>query len=406
MKNKIYLIGIGFKPLEKEAKDSLLKVCLVLGFKKTVELFRKKYSIYEKVKSKIKILNKLEELLHEAERSLSLGDVAILASGDPLYFGVGKKVVEFFGKEKVKVFPDLSSLQKAASLIKENWWEIPSLSFHSRPLKPELLLTKLYAYQKLAILTDGLNTPSVIARCLKEKGLEEELEIWVFEKLGSEEEKFFCGNCSEVAQKNFEEPNFLILNLKNKKKYTFGLEEKEILHSKSMITKDEIRAVVLHRLKIPKNGVFWDIGAGSGSVSLECALLSPELKIYAIEKEPLACELIYQNIKKFKTFNIKVVKGIAPEILTDLEKPDRVFIGGSGGRLKEILKFLDNLNKGLLLVLTAISLETLNLSLSFFKENNWKFEVSHIGVSRVEPLGDKLVFKAQNPIFVIKAEKK
>lgn len=405
MKNKIYLVGIGFKPLEKEVENCLLRVYLVLGFPKTVELFKKKYPIYEKISSKIKILTKVEELMKEAEKGLSLGEIAILASGDPLYFGIGKRIIEFFGKEKVKIFPDLSSLQKATSLIKENWWEIPSLSFHSRPFEPELLLTKLYAHQKLAILTDKVNTPSVIANYLRERGIEDEIKIWVFEKLGSEEERFFCGNCSEIAQKSFGEPNLLILSLKTKKEYTFGLEEKEIFHSKGMITKDEIRAVALHRLRIPKNGVIWDIGAGSGSVSLECALLSSELKIYAIEREASACELIRQNIEKFKVFNIKVVKGIAPEILTDLEKPDRVFIGGSGGRLREILLFLESLNKRLLLVLTAISLETLNLSLNFFKEKNWKFEVSQIGVSKIEPLGNNFVFKSQNPIFVIRAER-
>ncbi|MDW8136008.1 MAG: precorrin-6y C5,15-methyltransferase (decarboxylating) subunit CbiE [Thermodesulfobacterium sp.] len=407
MENKIYLIGIGFKPLEKEAEECLLGSHVILGFFKTIELFKNKYfSVYEKVRFKIKVLNKVEELLEEAKRGLSLGDVTLLASGDPLYFGIGKRVIDFFGKERIQVFPDLSSLQKATSLIKENWWEIPSLSFHNRPLDLALLLNKLYYHQKLALLTDPVNTPSFIASCLKEKGLGKEIIFWVFEKMGTEEEKVFRGTPEEIARKTFKEPNFLILTLEpQKEKILFGLKEEEIFHLRGMITKDEVRAVVLHQLRVPREGVLWDIGAGSGSVSLECALLSSDLKVYAIEKEASACELIQKNIERFKVFNVEVIKGLAPEVLTDLKKPDRVFIGGSGGKLKEILEFLNNLDSLPLVVLTAISLETLNISLKFFKEKNWNFKISQIGISRVEPLGSQLVFKAQNPIFVIRAQK-
>lgn len=406
MKNKIYLIGIGFKPLEKEAEECLLRVRAILGFLKTVNLFKEKYPVYERVSSKVKILRKVDELIEEVYKEIPFGEVAILASGDPLYFGIGNKVLEVFGKEKVRIFPDLSSLQKASSLIKENWWEIPSLSFHRRPLNLNLLLTKLYTYKKIALLTDNVNTPSQIALSLKERGFNEEIRFWVFERMGTQEEKVFSGNCKEVAEKNFQEPNFLILTLEtDKRELILGLEEEEIFHTKGMITKDEVRAVVIHKLKLPKKGVIWDIGAGSGSISLECALLSSELKVYAIEKESSACELIRKNVERFKVFNVEIVEGTAPEILTDLEKPDRVFIGGSGGKLTEILEFLDTLEKRPLLVLTAISLETLNKSLNFFKERGWKSKVSQIGVNKLEFLGNQLIFKAQNPIFVVRADK-
>ena len=185
----------------------------------------------------------------------------------------------------------------------------------------------------------------------------------------------------------------------------FGLKESEIFHKRGMITKDEVRAVVIHKLRLPRKGVFWDIGAGSGAISVECALLNSKLKVYAIEKEPAACEIIKKNKEKFELFNLKIIKGSAPECLRELDEPDRVFIGGSGGKLKEILEFLVAFDKLKLMVLTAISLDTLYKSLHFLEIHDFKVEVSQITVNRLEKLGEQKVFKALNPIFIVKAEK-
>ena len=153
----------------------------------------------------------------------------------------------------------------------------------------------------------------------------------------------------EIKNQNFVEPNLVLVtfeeefsdNFVSAQNIFFGLKESEIFHKRGMITKDEVRAVVIHKLRLPRKGVFWDIGAGSGAISVECALLNPKLKVYAIEKEPAACEIIKKNKEKFELFNLKIIKGSAPECLRELDEPDRVFIGGSGGKLKEILEFLD-----------------------------------------------------------------
>ena len=412
MESKIYLIGIGFKPLEKKAREILLEVPLVLAFPGTLKIFEK-YEIYTQVKEKVKICKKVEELLKILKESVEKMSVAVLASGDPLYFGIGQRIIKVFGKEKVEIFPDLTSLQKAGALIKENWWEFFSLSFHGRTFKEEDLLNFLKIYKKLAILTDSQNNPARIARVFENSPFKDKVKMWVCEKLGSEEEKIISGKPEEIKNQNFAEPNLVLVTLEEEfsdnfvsaQNIFFGLKESEIFHKRGMITKDEVRAVVIHKLRLPREGVFWDIGAGSGAISVECALLNSKLKVYAIEKEPAACEIIKKNKEKFELFNLKIIKSSAPECLRELDEPDRVFIGGSGGKLKEILEFLVAFDKLKLMVLTAISLDTLYKSLHFLETHNFKVEVSQITVNRLEKLGEQKVFKALNPIFVIKAEK-
>jgi len=412
MESKIYLIGIGFKPLAKKAREILLEVPLVLAFPGTIKIFEK-YEVYAQVKEKVKICKKVEELLKILKKSVEKMNVAVLASGDPLYFGIGQRIIKVFGKEKVEIFPDLTSLQKAGALIKENWWEFFSLSFHGRTFKEEDLLNFLKIHKKLAVLTDSQNNPARIARVFENSLFKDKVKMWVCEKLGSEEEKIISGKPKEIKNQNFAEPNLVLITLEEEFSYNFvsaqniffGLKESEIFHKRGMITKDEVRAVVIHKLRLPRKGVFWDIGAGSGAISVECALLNPELKVYAIEKEPAACEIIKKNKEKFELFNLKIIKGSAPECLRELDEPDRVFIGGSGGKLKEILEFLVAFDKLKLMVLTAISLDTLYKSLQCLETHDFKVEVSQITVNRLEKLGEQKVFKALNPIFVIKAEK-
>ena len=163
MRNKIYLIGIGFKPLEKKAQEILFNAPLILAFPGTLRIF-KKYEIYSKVKEKIKVCRKIDELLKILNEIIEKINVVILASGDPLYFGIGQRILKIFGKEKVEIFPDLTCLQKAGALIKENWWEFFPLSFHGRNLEEDTLLNFLKIHKKLAILTDSKNNPSKIAR--------------------------------------------------------------------------------------------------------------------------------------------------------------------------------------------------------------------------------------------------
>ena len=405
--NKLYIIGIGFKPLEEKVKNILLKCPFIVLSSRLHEVF-KRYEIYEAVREKIVEIKKLEETFDFIKKELPRHSVVLIASGDPFYFGIGIKAIEIFGEDNIEIYPDLSCLQKGLSIIKKNWHGIPTLSFHGRSFDVESLFDVLSKDGRVAILTDPKNSPDVMAREIMKK-TKSGLTFYIFERLGYEDEKVTVASLDEVAKQTFKEPNFVIASLSdNFQNFSdfpilFGLEEKEIEHIKGMITKNEIRACVIHKLRPPKKGVIWDIGAGSGSVSIELALLSKDLEIYAIEKDSI--DLIEENIEKFGIKNLKIIRGEAPYCLHGIPDPQRVFIGGSGGKLDQILNFVSGLKSLEILVITAVSMETLNNAIEILENKNFLVDISQLNVSRIEKRHGKSFFKALNPIFVIRGRR-
>ncbi len=405
--NKLYIIGIGFKPLEEKVENILLKCPFIVLYPKLHEVF-KKYEIYEAVKEKIIEIKKIEETFNFIKKELPKHSIVLIASGDPLYFGIGIKAIKHFGEENVEIYPDLSCLQKGLSIIKKNWYGIPTLSFHGRKFDIESFFDVLLKNSRVAVLTDPKNSPDVLAKELIEK-TDLNLIFYIFERLGYEDERVTVASLDEVAKQSFKEPNFVIVSLsENFQNFSdspilFGLEEKEIQHTKGMITKDEVRACVIHKLRPPKKGVIWDIGAGSGAVSIELALLSKDLEVYAIEKNSI--DLIRSNKERFEVKNLKIVKGEAPYCLHKLPAPQRVFIGGSGGKLNEILNFVSELKSLEIVVITAVSMETLNEAIEVLESKNFLVDVSQLSVSRIEKRHGKSFFKSLNPIFVIRGKR-
>ncbi|WP_084222199.1 precorrin-6y C5,15-methyltransferase (decarboxylating) subunit CbiE [Thermodesulfobacterium hydrogeniphilum] len=399
---KLYIIGIGFKPLEDRVKKLLLDVPYIIISTRLVEVF-KNYEIYPLVKEKLVLMKSFKETMSFVEEKLKNSNLALLASGDPLYFGIGVKALEKFGEEQVEIYPDLNCLQKGLSLIKKPWHQIKTISLHGRAVNFNYLISLLKKEGKVCILTDSRNNPSFIAQVLLKKFPQpEKLTFYVFERLGYPEEKVFVNKPQIIAKTKFKDPNFFIINYEfsDDEDIIFGLEEKEIAHQKGMITKDEIRAIVIHKLRLPEKGIIWDIGAGSGSVSLEIARLNPKLKVYAIEKGNT--ELIEKNKNRYYISNLEIIKGIAPECLKNLPSPNRVFIGGSGNKLKEILEFLSGISSLKTVVLTAVTLKTLDTSLKYLRKNFRKVEVFQINVTKLENFQDNLILKAKNPIFIIR----
>src|SRR3989339_450267 len=184
----------------------------------------------------------------------------------------------------------------------------------------------------------------------------------------------------------------------------FGLTEDDIMHSRGLITKDEVRAVTIHKLRLPQRGVLWDIGAGSGSVSVETARLYPEIKVFAVEKDKEQIKNIRENRIKFDAVNIEIIIGGAPDALLNLPRPDRVFIGGSGGKLKEIIDLIAKMQTAII-VINAATIETLNEAVQNLENNGFEVEVSELSVSRSKSIAGKKHMSALNPVFIIIGEK-
>jgi precorrin-6Y C5,15-methyltransferase (decarboxylating) len=296
----------------------------------------------------------VEEMVFELAVALNQGDVAVLASGDPLFFGIGRTLLERFGPERVHIHPALSAVQLACTRFKLPWDDLPLISLHGR--SPGDIAGRILSKPKVMLFTDHRNTPDRIAKELLAV-LEEHhdvarikrIRIRIAENLGLKDERLCSGTLADVATQKFSPLNMMLIEQRRAEDdeagedsgagFVFGLQEDEIEHSRGLITKDEIRAVILHRLRLPGTGVFWDVGGGAGSVSVEAARLCPDLTVYIIEQKEEGQENIRTNILRYNLYNIKLICGQAPEVLTDLPDPDRVFIGGSKGLLVEIIPY-------------------------------------------------------------------
>ena len=345
----------------------------------------------------------LPTALSAIESGLQHGDVAVLASGDPLFYGIGTLICKRFGADRVRTAPAVSSMQLAFARLGVAWHDATFLSLHGRDRTH--LKSRILSSPKVFILTDHVNTPVVIVQDLLATLSSEQVmscRCFVGEDLGTDKERHTIGGLAEIAEKQYSNPNAMIIirDIVGKSDPVFGLQEHEFEHSRGLITKDEIRAVVMHALALPRQGVFWDIGSGSGSVSIEAAKLTENLEIYAVEKLEEQLSHIACNRERYSAWNLKPIKGEAPGILARLPDPDRVFIGGSGGNLAAIIDVaVDRLKEDGRIVVTAVLDKTCTDAPRFLYSHGLEVEIKRIEVSRQHyPLAE---ISRLNPISII-----
>ena len=336
-------------------------------------------------------LSPLSEALTKITEEAEHGDIAILASGDPLFFGIGRTLINKFGTERISIHPGLSAVQLACARFKEPWDDATFISLHGREIQN--FATRILQHPKVIIFTDSKHSPTMIAKALidtleKVDVPQDTVQIMVAENLDMTDERLISGSPSMIANQEFSALNMVIIKqlrgIIPAPVFSLGLHEGDIIHSRGLITKDEVRAATIHKLRLPQTGVFWDIGAGSGSISIEAARLLPGLEIFAIEQHPEEQENIQRNIQHFKLANITLIKGQAPESLAALPHPDRVFIGGSGGKLAAIIDYAaPRLSRhGGVLTLNAVTAATREAAPTLLHAQGLQVELSTIQVSR------------------------
>ncbi len=353
----------------------------------------------------------LGDMFEGLEKHLEKGHCAVFASGDPMFFGIGKRLIKRFGPERVQIFPALSAMQLACARLGLCWDDAQVLSLHGR--RDETIYPLMLSSPKSIIFTDGRNSPDVICKKLMEllhgagdKEATSSIIVHVAEELECPGERIRSMDLLQASLETFSPLNIMILEVKDADLLPskgIGLNEQEIYHLRGMITKDEIRAVTLHRLRIAPGQVLWDIGAGSGSVGLEAARLYPDLTCYAIEMDRQQQGVIRQNIEKFRLFNLIPIKGVAPDVLIGLPPPNRVFVGGSRGRLEEIIGYCARaILPGGIIVVNAILEKTSQDAPSFMKHAGLEVDMVHVSVTR----DGKRHRTHLNPITIIRGMKK
>lgn len=336
-------------------------------------------------------------------------DVVLLATGDPLLFGIGETALKRFGKKKVEIIPNVSVVQETFSRLKQSWAGLTVLSAHGRGADMQRLSAGISGSEKAAVFTDPVNTPSRIARALLKSGARG-YRAYVCEAIGTAGERITQGTLAQIAKRRrFSLLNILVLIRGKHDAPLFGIRDKAFFHNAGMITKEEIRAVSISKLCLRKDSVLWDIGSGSGSVAVQAALISGHGTVYAVDKDKKALRLIEKNMRRFNTPNIKLITGQAPGCLKNagLARPDAVFIGGGGTDIKGILRLTSSrLKKRGNIVVNAVTLETVNKAFSFFSGKGWEREIIQVNISRAKSVGRLNMLSAINPVFVICGTKK
>lgn len=353
---------------------------------------------------------------------LSIAQIVILTSGDPLFFGLGRLLLEEFPAEQLTFHPHLSSVQLSFNRIKLPWQDVKLISAHGRSLD-ELIQAVQQGIEKIAVLTDPTNTPGAIAQLLRSLDLPVRYQIWVCENLGGPDERILqTSDLAAIQQQLFAPLNVVILQrmsaaieyLNIQKLPLFGISDADFLSfpdRPGLITKREIRVQILAELNLQPNQTVWDIGAGTGSVSIEIARLCPTSQVFAIEKTAIGSTLIQQNCHRFQVKNVTSIHGAAPGVLQQLSDPDRIFIGGSGGNLTDILSYCNArlIQRGSI-VLSLTTIEHLHTALSWFNAQNssnseWKIRLLQVQLARSIPIADLTRFSPLNPVTIVIAEK-
>jgi precorrin-6Y C5,15-methyltransferase (decarboxylating) len=337
----------------------------------------------------------------------------VLASGDPLFFGIGRALLQAIPKEDLLVLPTVSSVQLAFARVKEAWEDAQVVSVHGRPLDT---LTPVIeeGVEKIAVLTDANNHPAAIADLLCRLGAENLYTIWVCENLGGADERVGRYSSAALHSEVFSPLNVVILLRETARDENaagavplLGIPEKAILHRSGplgMITRREIRLLTLCYLELYPGNVLWDIGGGSGSVSIEAARLHGALRVFAIERDEESFGRLEANVRKLAPKRVTAIRGEAPQCLAELPDPDAVFVGGSGGRLAEILDLAaQRLRPTGRIVVNCITLETLMSSWQRFQQLGWAPEATSIQLAHSRTLGRLHNMNSENPIFIVRA---
>jgi precorrin-6Y C5,15-methyltransferase (decarboxylating) len=337
--------------------------------------------------------------------------VCVLASGDPLFFGVGALVVKKLGRDHVDVIPQPSSVQWAFARAGLSWDDASFVSVHGR--STEGFVARLRTMSKVAVLTDEESSPPRLASLLAEYG-DTAWDAWVCEDLAGPGERVRAFTLADLAACSDVRPlNVLILARSDAAwrpplAIPFLHEEAfaKRMPKKGLITKREVRVLSLAAMQLRADSVVWDIGAGSGSVSIEAAMLAPRGRVYAVEVDPEGVGICRENVYAHGVDNVRIIAGRAPEALEGLETPDAVFVGGSKGSMVDIIAVaLDRLRPGGRLVVNAITLENIGETYRTLRARGLLPEVTLLNVSRGEPLATYLRYEALNPVHIFAVTK-
>lgn len=330
-------------------------------------------------------------------------NAVLVYSGDTGFYSGASSMMEKLEAlgVRARVLPGLSSIQLLAAALGRPWQGWNLVSAHGRTCDP---VAECMQGRPTFFLTGGSEDPATLCAQLAAEGFGDVQGV-VGQCLGTPEEKLFRGSVKELAAGRFNSLSVLLVEaVEGLPRRTPGLPDEAFERGDVPMTKQEVRAAVLAKLAVRPEDILWDVGAGTGSVSVELALAAPRGRVYAVECRPEGCALIKANREKFRTRNLVLVEGLAPAALSDLPAPDAVFIGGSKGSLAAIVDAALDKNPDARICVSAIALESLSAAVAALTAKGRTVQVSQIAVSRAKAVGGLHLMMAQNPIYLITGE--
>lgn len=330
-------------------------------------------------------------------------NAVLVYSGDTGFYSGASSMMEKLEAlgVRARVLPGLSSIQLLAAALGRPWQGWNLVSAHGRTCDP---VAECMQGRPTFFLTGGSEDPATLCAQLAAEGFGD-VQAVVGQCLGTPEEKLFRGSVKELAAGRFNSLSVLLVEAAEVlPRRAPGLPDEAFERGDVPMTKQEVRAAVLAKLAVRPEDILWDVGAGTGSVSVELALAAPRGRVYAVECRPEGCALIKANREKFRTRNLVLVEGLAPAALSDLPAPDAVFIGGSKGSLAAIVDAALDKNPDARICVSAIALETLSAAVAALTAKGRTVQVSQIAVSRAKAVGGLHLMMAQNPIYLITGE--
>jgi precorrin-6Y C5,15-methyltransferase (decarboxylating) len=405
---RIYIIGVGsdgLAGLTGRARDLLLSADVVFGSEQAHE------RLPELRAERRSLGTDLQEATAALGALLGKKRVAVVAGGDPLFYGVARYLCERLGKDNFEVLPHVSSMQLAFARVKETWEEAYLTNLATHPL--ETVLDRIRTAETVGLFTSEAEGPAEVARQLLARGLDY-FRAYVCENLGGPDERVTQGELADLAGMDFAPLNVLILKRKPGRPdlqaapgrfRRFGNPDDAFAQSRpksGLITQAEVRALALAQLALQPGCVVWDIGAGSGSVAIEAAQLSEPGMVYAIEQDAADYHLILANAQTFGVKNLKAIHGTAPGVFTGLPHPDAIFVGGTGHEVGRLLEAAwGALLPGGHLVVNVATLESLSTTYAALKRLAEAVGVLLVNVARGTEQLETVRFEAVNPTFLL-----
>lgn len=358
------------------------------------------------------------ELVKTADIVAALTDAAlwqravVLMTGDVGLFSGARRLVEALSGDArvdVRIIPGISSASYLAARLARPWQDWRFASAHGVACD---IVAEAERTGELFLVTSGGEDPSRLSGELVQAGFGD-ARVTVAERLSYPDERITCATASEIAGQTFDDLNVMLIEFAGgagspaNSRWPYassGIPDELFIRGDVPMTKQEVRAVALAKLRLTATDTVWDVGAGTGSVSIEAALVARAGSVWAVERNVAGVQLIRENADAFGCGNVHAVPGVAPEALAKLPVPDAVFVGGSAGELPSIVEAALEKNSQVRLCVPCVTVETLTEACALLSGSRFKgFEACQVSAARAETVGSHHLMKAQNPVFLVSA---